>query len=105
MEPTNLGRFSKPGLQVLIAVAAEPKHGYAIADEIEARAGRRPQPATLYGTLSRLEERGLITRLQATGRRTPFAITSTGEAELRARLEEMDVLLRAGRRALKVRLA
>lgn len=105
MGPTDLGRFSEPGVQVLIAVAAEPKHGYAIADEIEARAGRRPQPATLYGTLSRLEERGLITRLKATGRRTPFVITSAGEAELRARLDTIDRLLRDGRRVLRLRLA
>lgn len=105
MKLSELGRFSEPGLQVLVSVAAEPKHGWAIADEIEARTERRPQPATLYGTLSRLEARGWIAGLEPEGRRRPFAITATGEAALRARLKELDELLRAGRRALRLRTA
>ena len=105
MELTGLGRFSEPALQVLVAVAEGPKHGWAIAGEIEERTGRRPQPATLYGTLSRLEERGWIAGLEPEGRRRPFAITPAGETVLRARLSELDQLLRAGRRALALRMA
>jgi len=101
----DLGRFSEPGLQVLVAVAGGPKHGWAITDEIESRTGRRPQPATLYGTLSRLESKGWIVSLQPEGRRRPFAITPTGESVLRVRLDDLDRLLTAGRRVLKVSLA
>lgn len=99
---TDLGRFSAPAIEVLVALAAGPKHGWAITEEIEQRTGRRPQPATLYGTLSRLEERGWIVGLEPQGRRRPFAITSEGEATLRLRLEDLDDLVRAGRRALRV---
>lgn len=105
MEPTDLGRFSETALQVLVAVADGPKHGWVIADEIEGRTARRPQPATLYGTLSRLEERGWIIGLEAEGRRRPFAITPAGEAVLRARLRDLDALLRAGHRALNLGVA
>ncbi len=105
MEWTELGRFSEPALQVLVGVAEGPKHGWAIADEIEDRTGRRPQPATLYGTLSRLEERGWIKGLEHEGRRRPFAITATGQAVLRTRLRHLDDLVRDGRRALGLGLA
>ncbi len=102
MELRELGRFSETGLQVLVAVAAGPKHGWVIADEIEERTGRRPQPATLYGTLSRLEERGWINGLEPEGRRRPFAITAKGEAALRLSLRDLDSLLKAGHRALNL---
>jgi DNA-binding PadR family transcriptional regulator len=90
-------------MQVLVSLASGPKHGWAIADEIQSRTGRRPQPATLYGAISRLEERGWITALKPDGRRRPFAITSSGEDVLAVRLGELAALLRAGRRALRVR--
>ena len=102
MSITDMGRFSEPAVQVLVSVASAPKHGYVIADEIEARTGRRPQPATLYGTLSRLEERGWIERLAPDGRRTPFRITRAGQQVLRARLVELEGLVAAGRRALRL---
>ncbi len=89
----------------MVALAAGPKHGWAIADEIENRTGRRPQPATLYGILSRLEDRDWITGLESEGRRRPFAITATGQAVLRARLGELDMLVRAGRQALELGIA
>jgi DNA-binding PadR family transcriptional regulator len=100
---TELGRFSEPAMQVLVSLASGPKHGWAIADEIRSRTGRRPQPATLYGAISRLEERGWIRALEPDGRRRPFAITSSGEDVLAVRLGELAALLRAGRRALRVR--
>ena len=105
MSLADLGRFSEPALQVLVSLAAGDRHGYAIADEIEARTGHRPQPATLYGTLARLEERGWVERLRPDGRRTPFRILPAGERALRARLGELDVLLRAGRQALRTAVA
>jgi DNA-binding PadR family transcriptional regulator len=98
---SDMGRFSEPALQVLVSVARQPRHGWAIADDIEARTGRRPQPATLYGTLGRLEQRGWIVGLEAEGRRRPFAITPDGEAVLRVRLHELDLLVQAGRQALR----
>lgn len=103
MTLADLGRFSEPAVQVLVAVAVRPKHGWAIAEEIDDRTGRRPQPATLYGTLSRLEELGWITPMVPEGRRRPFAITALGRSVLAARLAELDRLVTDGQRALALR--
>ncbi len=100
MELADLGRFSEPAVQVLVSVAGGPRHGWAIADDIAARTGRRPQPATLYGTLSRLEDRGWIAGQEPDGRRRPFAITPSGQDVLRTSLCELNALVRAGRKAL-----
>lgn len=101
MDLGDLGRFSEPAVQVLVSLAAGPKHGWVIADEVEDRTGRRPQPATLYGTLGRLEDRGWITALEPEGRRRPFAVTDAGRRVLQARLDELDGLVAAGRLALR----
>jgi len=103
VELSDLGRFSDVAVQVLVALAAGPKHGWAITEDIELRVGRRPQPATLYGTLSRLEERGWIAGLPVEGRRRPFSITTSGRDALAAYLEHLSATVTAGRRALKVR--
>lgn len=100
-----LGRFSEPAVQVLVSLAGGPKHGWVIAEEVERRTGRRPQPATLYGTVARLEERGWIRALPPDGRRRPYAITGDGRLVLQARLDDLAVLVRDGRRALRVRTA
>jgi len=50
-----LGRFSEPGLLILVSLADGPKHGYAILEDIDQLAGVRLGPGTLYGALARLE--------------------------------------------------
>lgn len=49
-----------PMLQILIALADEDRHGYAILLEIEKRAGARMGTGTLYTALKRLLTKGLI---------------------------------------------
>lgn len=48
--------------QVLLALADEERHGYAIMQEVELRSGGgvRLGPGTLYGTLKRLLADGLV---------------------------------------------
>ena len=72
------GRFAGPATLILSSLAAGPKHGYAITQDIEAFATVRLQPGTLYGALSRLEHDGLIEALAGEGRRRPYAITPDG---------------------------
>ena len=40
-----LGRFSEPGLLILVSLADGPKHGYAILEAIQQLAGVRLGPA------------------------------------------------------------
>ncbi len=94
---SKLGRFSDPALFVLVSLAGGEKHGYAMMGDIEAVCGARLGPGTLYGALSRLEERGLVEPLAADDRRRrPYRITAAGEAALEGRLRELEGISRAG---------
>ena len=75
-----LGRSNEPPVLILTSLAGGPKHGYALTKDIEQFAGVTLGPGTLYGAITRLEERGLI-EPEAVGsdeRRRPYRITGTG---------------------------
>ena len=78
-----------------------PKHGYAITQDVEEVSGVRLGPGTLYGALSRLEEKGLIEALPAEDRRRPYRITSEGSAALSEQLQMLDRVVSTGLRRLK----
>lgn len=80
----------------MTSLAAGPKHGYGLFQDIEAFAGQRLGPGTLYGAIARLEERGLIEGLQPEGRTRPYRLTAGGEKELQEMLTEMRQLLQEG---------
>jgi DNA-binding PadR family transcriptional regulator len=97
---TDLGRFSEPALYVLISLADGPKHGYAIAQDIEAVAGQKLGPGTLYGAIARLEARKWIEALPVDDRRRPYRLTTAGQRVLRHRLQNLHALARVGRARL-----
>ena len=99
-ELADFGRFSQPALLILISLAQGPKHGYSMTEDIEAIAGVRLGPGTLYGALARLEARGLIEPLKSEDRRNPYRLTTVGERALRARLDSMMAVARTGQRRL-----
>lgn len=76
------GRWSDPPLLVLASLADGAKHGYAITQDVASQTGVQLGPGTLYGAISRLEERGLIEALPAEGRRRPYRLTGAGEQVL-----------------------
>jgi DNA-binding PadR family transcriptional regulator len=81
-EQVGLRRPNDPPVLILTSLAAGPKHGHALAKDIEEFAGVSLGPGTLYGAITRLEERGLIEPLQTDDRRRPYRITATGSAAL-----------------------
>jgi len=91
-----LGRFSEPGLLILISLADGPKHGYAMLEDIEALAAVRLGPGTLYGALARLERLGLIAALEPEERRRPYRLTNAGAAVLEHELNNWQHLASAG---------
>ncbi|MCA1825291.1 MAG: PadR family transcriptional regulator [Mycobacteriales bacterium] len=95
------GRGNNPSLEVLLSLLGGPMHGYAIADDIESRTGQRPGPGTLYGAISRLEERGLIAAAPAQDRRRPYRITRAGIDAAREELGQMQATVRVGLRRLR----
>ncbi len=93
---SELGRFSDPSLLILSSLASGSKHGYAMMEDILAFSGTRLEPGTLYGALSRLEQRGWIEALEADERRRPYRITGEGVIVLREQLATMQRVVSVG---------
>jgi DNA-binding PadR family transcriptional regulator len=93
--------MSDPSLLVLSSLAGGDKHGYAMMEDIKRFAGVRLGPGTLYGAITRLEERGWIRPVNAKDRRQPYTITGAGRAYLRDQLANLERVVRAGARRLK----
>src|SRR5579884_1473724 len=96
-----LRRPNDPPVLILTSLAGGPKHGHALAKDIEAFAGVSLGPGALYGAITRLEERGLIEPLPADDRRRPYRITAAGSEALSAVVDEMRTLSRIGAARLR----
>ncbi len=78
-------------LYLLSLLAERPMHGYELIQALSDRFGGTyvPSAGTIYPRLSKLEEEGLVTK-EADGRKTVYAITDAGRAELAARESDLD---------------
>jgi DNA-binding PadR family transcriptional regulator len=85
-----------PAVLILTSLSSGPKHGYALSKDIEDFAGVQLGPGTLYGAITRLEQRGLIEPLEAQERRRPYRITTTGADTLTATLASLRRILDEG---------
>ena len=76
----------------LLLLAEEPRNGYQLMQEIEARSGGvwRPSPGSMYPALSQLEDEGLVRGEERDGRRS-FALTDAGRTYVEERREELGV--------------
>lgn len=83
---------------ILLALADGEKHGYAIMLEVEARTGGlvKMGPGTLYGSIKRLLEGGLIAESDDRPdpdlddqRRRYYCLTAMGESVLRAEAKRL----------------
>ena len=91
-----LDRANEPGVLLLTSLASGAKHGYALAKDIEAFAGVTLGPGTLYGAITRLEQRGLIEPTAGDKRRRPYRITAAGRAALTSAVRDMRVIADEG---------
>jgi len=89
-------RPNDPPVLILISLSSGPKHGYALMRDIEDFAGVRLGPGSLYGAISRLEERGQIRPLESTGRSRPYELTADGRALLESAIAGMRLLIDEG---------
>jgi DNA-binding PadR family transcriptional regulator len=95
-------------LHILLSLAAEDRHGLGIAADVKAFTGGRLSlgPGTLYGTIKRLLEGGLIEDLGSPAededpRRRYYRITTKGRRALEAETEGLASVLSVARRRLK----
>lgn len=80
-------------LYLLSLLAERPRHGYELIQALSDRFGGTysPSAGTIYPRLSKLEDEGLVTK-SSDGRKTVYAITDAGRAELANRAEELNAI-------------
>ena len=89
-------RANDPSALILTSLALGAKHGYALLQDIETFAGVRLGPGTLYGAITRLEERGLIEPSGPPARRRPYRLTVDGRAALEAIIADLRTIVEEG---------
>ncbi len=91
---------------ILVSLADRERHGYAVMQDVSerTRGGIRLSPSTLYATIRRLLEDGLIEELAERPdpdcddeRRRYYRLTTLGRAVARAEARRLDQLVRAAR--------
>jgi DNA-binding PadR family transcriptional regulator len=93
---SRFGRFAGPATLILASLAEGSKHGWALTKDIEAFAGVRLAPGTLYEALNRLEGLGLIEPLPSNDRRRPYKLTALGADALREHLARQKRVVEVG---------
>jgi DNA-binding PadR family transcriptional regulator len=105
-DPESLLPLTPATFQILLALADAERHGYGIMQEVAGRSGGavRLGPGTLYGSLKRLLDGGLIEERAeradpALGeeRRRYYRITDYGLAVARAEARRLDAAVAAAR--------
>ena len=86
---------------ILLALSEGPLHGYAIMQAVDEAAGPSLNmgPGTIYGSIQRMEESGLVTERGTArhGRRRLYGLTATGRKALKlesARLARLTDMVR-----------
>ncbi len=101
--------MSEPSYFILLSLAAGPKHGYAVLKDAEALSNGRISlsVSTLYTSLARLQEQGLIERMDAENEqsgpglpRKVYRLTRQGHWALEAEAIRLKTLLSAYRQQL-----
>ena len=94
-------------LHILLALSTEERHGYGIMKQVESESQGKVKmgPGTLYGSLGRMIEAGLIRESDKKvdprlddERRIYYAITAPGQMTLAAELERYREVVAVARR-------
>ena len=86
--------LTEPVLLILVSLAGQPQHGYAILKDVERMSGGRVvlSTGTLYGALQRLLNHGWIERVEeddAPRDRRTYRLTSRGRRNLQMEIDRM----------------
>ena len=107
-DPHGLLPLPATTFQILVAVADEDRHGYAIMQDVaeRTRGELRLSPGTLYGSIRRMLEEGLIVELSDRERpdadderRRYYRITAFGRSVAQAEVARLATLLRQAKAA------
>lgn len=104
MKKPNPAPLTPAVFHILLALADGPLHGYGIMQAVETSAAGEPAmgPGTIYGSLQRMEDAGLVKELAARtdDRRRVFTLQPAGKralAQEAERLARLAALVRAKR--------
>ena len=107
-DPNNLLPLPVAMFHILVAVADQDRHGYAIMQDIAARTNGalKLSPGTLYGSIRRMLDQNLILELndrerpkEDDERRRYYRITAFGRSVAQAETTRLTALLRQARAA------
>jgi DNA-binding PadR family transcriptional regulator len=100
-DPTLLLPLKPNWMHILLTLSDAPRHGYSIMQEVQERTGGKIKlwPATLYGTIRRLEDEDLVAPVDFAEpgddeRRQYYAITGFGRHVLSAEVKRLEELVR-----------
>ena len=93
--------LTEPVLLILLSLAEQPRHGYAILKDVEEMSGGRVKlsTGTLYGALCRLLEEGWIERFKeddASRGRQAYRLSREGRRNLQREVSRLGHLARLG---------
>lgn len=92
---------------ILLSVSSTPRYGSAIQEDVRDLSGGKVRlwPATLYGSLEELSERGWLDELpeheRGVGRERFYRLTDAGRDALRGEVEHMEELAGVARARLE----
>lgn len=99
-DPEKLLPLKPNWLHILLTLADEPRHGYSIMQEVQERTDGKIKlwPATLYGTIRRLENEKLVEPVDVEDpddeRRQYYAITRFGKQVLGVEVQRLEKIVR-----------
>lgn len=95
-------------LHILLSLAGEPMHGYAIMQEVARQSGGRYNlgPGTLYDNLQRLMKQGMVEEAarphdEENSRRRRYRLSTLGRGVLSQEIARLDDVVREGKRRLR----
>ncbi len=100
--------LSEPVFLILTSLAEQPRHGYALLQDIQHISNGRVtlSTGTLYGALRRLLEEGWIERFDQediSRDKQAYRLTDSGRKQLRDELDRMRQLTRAAATRLRMK--
>ena len=98
--------LTEPVFLILTSLADQPRHGYALLQDIQQMSSERVllSTGTLYGALRRLLEDGLIARFQQEDKsrdKQAYKLTTEGRRQLQAEMFRMKQLVRIAASRMK----
>lgn len=107
-DPIHFLPLSPAALHILLALTAEPRHGYGIMQDVSRQSNGQYKvgPGTLYDNLQKLMDRGLVNESRRTfadedPRRRYYELTPLGRRVLAADVERLKAVVREAALRLK----